>query len=87
MAIPLRHLSEDYGDDAAAVASLRDWRFDPAELKIDGNTVTPQIGDMFLPDSGGAYVVVYGDGENCWRWTDQTQQFMRVHFVERSATE
>lgn len=86
-AVPGRRLSEDIGADGAAIVStLHDWIVDPEELVIGGETIKPQTGDIIATASGQTFVVVYSDGENCWRWTDQYRQRIRVHSVERSAT-
>ena len=85
-AVPGRRDSEDYGSDGAAVVSTQhDWIVDPTELVIDSETITPQLGDLII-HGDQTFIVVYGDGENVWRWTDQYRQRIRIHTVERSAT-
>lgn len=86
-AVPARRESDDYGvDGAAAVATQHDWILDPTKLQLDGDLVLPDAGDLIVTDDGQAFVVVFDDAENCWRWTDQYRQRIRVHAVERSAT-
>ncbi len=82
---PGQTISEDYGDDGAAItARTHDWiEIDPESLKLNGETIKPQLGDRWDTDDGRSFVVVYGKGEKLWRWTDQTQQAIRIHTVEQ----
>ena len=83
--IPGRSTSTDYGEDGAAItARTHDWiETNPCSLKIDNALIKPKLGDRFDTDDGRSFVVVAGDGEKCWRWTDQTQQAIRIHTVEQ----
>jgi hypothetical protein len=83
--IPGRSVSTDYGEDGAAiVARTHDWiETNPDGLLLIGQVVKPKVGDRFDTDDGRSFRVVYGEGESCWRWTDQTQQAIRIHTVEQ----
>jgi hypothetical protein len=76
--------SDDAGDAGHNETTFHDGIVDPAELKLGGVLVTPQRGDLVIRADGSTYVVAYADGENVWRWTDQTHTRMRIHTVERS---
>lgn len=83
-AVPGSHVSEDYGEDGIAVVSrMQDWLIDPVDLVIDSATVKPEPGDRITTLDDREFAVAYADAENCWRWSDQTQKFMRVHTVEK----
>lgn len=83
-AIPGQSISEQYGDDGvAATARLLDWIIDePDDLRIDGDKVEPQPDHLILTDDGRCYLVTHSAGENCWRYTDQTRQAIRIHTIE-----
>lgn len=86
-AIPARRSSDDYGSDGALIVSTdHDWIVDPARLVIDGETVKPERGDLWVTEAGETFLVVPADGENCWRWMDQYKQRIRFHTIERMAT-
>lgn len=88
-AVPGRRASEDIGADGAAITSTdHDWIVDPALLVIDGEAIEPRAGDLIVTTSDDkTFVVVYADGEHCWRYTDQFRQRIRIHTIERCAEE
>ena len=86
-AVPARRTSEDYGADGSLIVSTNhDWLLDKARLVIDGEAIEPRRGDLIITADGQTFVVVPAEAENCWRWTDQYRQRIRVHTIERMAT-
>lgn len=86
-ATPARRTSEDYGSDGALIVSTNhDWIIDKSKLVIDSVAIDPQPGDLIVTADGQTFVVVPDEAENCWRWTDQFQQRIRVHTIERLPT-
>lgn len=82
-AIPGQSINEQYGSDGiAATSHLHDWIVDQTELEIDSAQVWPAKGHLILTDDSRCFEVVFRDGENCWRYTDQTRQAIRIHTVE-----
>lgn len=84
--VPCETVSTDYGDDGVAVtARTHDWKVETEEIVLDSQVINPAIGDLVVLDDGRTFVVVYGDGEKCWRWTDYTRTARRIHTVEKEA--
>lgn len=84
--VPCESVSTDYGEDGSVItARTHDWKLQAGELVIAGNEIFPQLGDLVVLDDGRTFVVVSGDGEKCWRWTDYTRTAIRFHTVEQVA--
>jgi hypothetical protein len=60
-----------------------DWLIEPDDLTLAspvGNTL-PAVGDTITDSDSQVYTVVTPGGERCYRYTDQTRKFLRVHTV------
>ena len=83
LALRGRSETDDYGSDGAALISRTvDWLISPDYLVLAGLSITPQHGDRIVVDNGDQFQVVHGPGESVWRWSDSSEQIMRIHSVK-----
>ena len=86
IAVPGRADQPTEGSGLEAIGTQeRDWLIDPADLVIDGDSITPLRGDRIVVGDGEnaqTYEVVHRGNSECFRYTDQSQQMVRVYTQE-----
>lgn len=53
-----------------------------SEFILDGAVTLPQSGDYCEDEDGSVHSLLNVGGEPAWKYTDQTKQFIRLHFKQ-----
>lgn len=53
-----------------------------ADLVLGGSATLPQPGDYCTTEDGSVHWLLNVGGEPRWKYTDQTKQFIRLHFKQ-----
>jgi hypothetical protein len=59
---------------------VRDYIFRAVDLSVSGLLVPPRRGDQVTAADGRVWGVVEIGGEECWRWSTEYADSIRVHF-------
>ena len=75
--------TDEYG--VRTRTEMRDYLIEPALLIIGGIQVEPAEGDKIIDTGEGktrTYMVMQGQGEEAWRYTDRYHSLLRIHVKE-----
>lgn len=70
--------------EMVAGIKVRDYIFRAVDLRVAGTFVAPRRGDLVTDADGQVWEVVEIGGEECWRWSTEYKDSVRVHVRLRS---
>jgi hypothetical protein len=65
--------------DLVAGLKVRDYIIRAIDLRVAGTFVAPRRGDLITDADGQAWEVVEIGGEECWRWSTEYKDSVRIH--------
>lgn len=65
--------------ELVAGVKVRDYIFRAVDLRVSGTFVPPRRGDLVTDADGQVWEVVEIGGEECWRWSTEYKDSVRVH--------